>query len=148
MRQRALRLTPGQRWGIRVAGIVLTMVGVLFVVMAFSQILQGGPSPGDEDFMDRARQQAGTMLAYFGIGTVALFFGIALLQLGFLRPYSQIVATETEGAVETVGGALGRGWKSANDPATATETIRVRCRGCGSLEQETAKFCSACGKGL
>lgn len=148
MRQRALRLTPGQRTGIRVAGIVLTLVGVLFVVMAFSQILQGGPSPGDEDFMDRARQQAGTMFAYFAIGTVGLFFGVALLQLGFLRPYSQIIATETETAVETAGGAFGRGWHAAKDPEARQDTIRVRCRGCGNLERETGKYCSSCGQAL
>lgn len=145
MRDRAMRLSDAQRTGIRVAGIAATIAAIVFILLAFGQFFGGMPSsPGDPDNFDNARESGTRMFILFAIGGALMLVGTMLLRLGFLRPISELVATETEGAMETVGGAVGRGWSSTR-PNPASD-IRVRCKACGNLESENAKFCSACGE--
>lgn len=137
-----IRLTKGQRRGLQVGGVVFGVSGVIMILAAFSRFFSVFGSPPDAE---QAGDLGVQMFIYFGIGAVLLMIATWLIRLGFLRPFSQIVATETETAVETTGGAFGRGFHGSKDPGAQTE-VRLRCRECGNLEAETAKYCSSCGK--
>ncbi len=145
VREKATRLSDGQRLAIRIAGIVITLTAIALIAFVFSRFLSlfttGGPPP------DEFTQQIPLMFGLFALGGVCMLIGTFLLRLGFLRPFSEIVATEAEGALHSAGGSLGRGWRGDKQPQQSSE-IRIRCRECGGLEDERAKFCSSCGEAL
>lgn len=147
VREKATRLSDGQRLAIRVAGIVITLTAIALIAFFFSRFLSlfttGGPPP------DAFTKQIPLMFGLFALGVVCMMIGTFLLRLGFLRPFSEIVATEAEGALHSAGGSLGRGWHASREQEQEQSgEIRIRCRGCGELEKETAKFCSSCGEAL
>lgn len=145
VREKATRLSDGQRLAIRISGILIILVALALIAFVFSRFLSlfttGGPPP--ESFLD----QIPLMFGLFALGAVCMMVGTFLLRLGFLRPLSEIVATETEGALHSAGGSLGRGWRTGQEQEPSGD-IRIRCRECGELEKESAKFCSSCGKPL
>jgi hypothetical protein len=86
-------------------------------------------------------------------GGMALFMvGGVLMGLGFMRPMAEISATETAHAVEHTSAAMGRGLSKGLRQdgfqwgGNARPVVKVRCRSCGALDSEDAKFCSACAK--
>lgn len=125
-----MRLPAGLRRAFMALGPVLIVVGFgLFVSSGFGMV-SSPPSPGEGFDVP-----VGSIL-----GGMALFMlGGILTRLGWLKAGSELVATETAGAVEHVAGAAGRGWASQ---------VRIKCRDCGFLETEQAKFCSDCGQAL
>jgi hypothetical protein len=82
-------------------------------------------------------------------GVACLGIGGYYLRLGYLRAAAEFVASETGGAFESVAEAgargAGRGWAHS---AGTVQVVRVKCRSCGFLESEDARFCSKCGKAV
>lgn len=144
MREKATRLTDGQRWAIRIAGILITLLAAGLIVYFFSNFFS--LATGAED-PESFRQNIPLMFGLFALGGVCMMVGTFLLRLGFLRPFSEIVATEAEGALHSAGRSLGKGW-SGGQESHKGQDVRIRCRECGALERESAKFCSSCGKPL
>lgn len=73
--------------------------------------------------------------------------GFWMLKMGFLKPVSEMVATETASAVEVSAGAVARGVKEGLGGSTvfpSSIVVKVKCRACGYLESDDAKFCSSC----
>ena len=129
-------VSTSRRRALQVGGSLLFASGlVLFglaVVTMVGSDLASGPSA-----LSRA--------AVFGFSGVLLFgVGGTMAKFGFLRPISEYTASETAGAVEHAAGAVGRGL-TASGVGTSGAVVRVRCRSCGFLESEDARFCSSCG---
>ena len=81
--------------------------------------------------------------AVFGFsGVLLLGVGGTMSKFGFLKPVSEYAASEMAGAVEHAAGAVGRGLSASG---VGGAVVKVRCRGCGYLESEDARFCSSCG---
>jgi hypothetical protein len=123
-----LRLSPSARAGWQVLTIVLVVLGLGLFLYGAVALMQGS-------FAVFPLALVGVIL--FGAGGM-------LGRLAFLRPVSELVATETESAVEHTASTVGRGLRSSWD-APAKE-IRIRCRTCGFLASEDATYCSKCGK--
>ncbi|MEA3202700.1 MAG: hypothetical protein QOI63_366 [Thermoplasmata archaeon] len=120
-------------------------IGILSLGFAIVT-MTSGPSVFDSSPQEFERQASSQFrsVALFGFGGIVLLaVGSKLTRLGFLRAAAELVATETEGAVEHVGAAAGRGWSSG---AGTVQVVKVKCRSCGFLETEDAAYCSHCGK--
>ena len=145
---RVSTLSPTARTTCRVVGILLLVVGlVLFVMAPLSAI------SGMSDFQDGGSPATsmGSFVVFGFTGVLCIGIGGFLTRLGFLRVASEIVATETSGAVRHAADAFGRGFaggaRSAGFDGSATQqVVRLKCRSCGFLESEDARFCSKCGK--
>jgi hypothetical protein len=87
------------------------------------------------------------MLAFF-LGGVLVAGGATLAKLAFAGPVAGVLATETEGAVEVTASAVGRGLRAGMAGGAVGTVVKVKCRSCGYLETEDAKFCSQCSTAL
>jgi hypothetical protein len=148
------RLSDPERQRIRRRGKRLLIVGLVLFVSApvvfglsaflgFSSFLSGGPAAfGFLPFLAFPVAVA---------GLVCIFIGAVHMQFGYAKAGSEIMATETGGAVEHSSAAwsrgLGRGLKESGfSLGGAREVVKVKCRSCGYLESEDARFCSKCAK--
>ncbi len=146
-KEQIARLSPRGRWILRIVGVLVLVGGIALAVAGFSQAFGGhGAGMGAENFDEGRNNMLSGMLTVFG-GMVLVAIGGAMVQFSFLKVVSELVATETGGAVEygshRFGRGLGRGLKEAR-----VEVVRIKCRDCGELETETAKFCSGCGTAM
>lgn len=147
--RRMTTLSPGARMACRIVGISLIVVGLAGFIFAPISMVSGMA-----DFMDGGSPFIGMrsfLLFGFG-GVLCIGLGAFLTKLGFLRMAADIVSTETAGAVEHSSGALGRGLgKGLHQSGTLSrgrDIVKIKCRRCGFLESEDAKFCSDCGKAI
>lgn len=151
MMNQLTRLSPQTRLVLRVVGVAIVVVALGLIAFGFNRIFltDSGVSMSDPGWFDAEQEHAKP-------GTVALFIGMPLLALGgwivwlaFLKPLTEIVATETGGAVEYGAGRAGRGFGAGLKQAGALAgVVKVRCRGCGFLDSEDARFCSGCGQAM
>lgn len=139
--------TPAKKIATAV-GICLLAVGIILVAYGWSNFFGGG------------FEQATTMSRLLFVGGVFIMIGISLIWWSNIRLIYKYIAKETAPAVEIAGGAVGRGIttgikETGSIPLTITSAkeatrevvvVRVKCRNCGYLETEDAKFCSKCGK--
>ena len=137
-------LSPGLRRTLQVLGPLLIVLGAAGFAMAIVTMVG---LPGQ---VDSGQGFSGFgLIPLYGFGGVFLFgIGGMLTRLAFLRAGSEIVATETGDAVEYSSNRIGKGLKQAGIGARAIEVVKVKCRKCGFLETEDAKFCSSCGKAV
>lgn len=121
-------------------GMALALVGVaVFVATFFAwQNLSFGQSPSP------AQPLA-------GMGLIAL--GSILMNLGRHGPAGSGMILDPERARRDLeplsrmgGGMLKDALDEAQLGAPQQPVVKLRCRSCGALDDETAKFCSACGK--
>jgi hypothetical protein len=130
------RLSREGRTGLRAGAIACWALAAL-VFAGFITSVQGWMSepPGFGDGLGPLM-----VLPFLAVGLFAL--GGFLARLGFAKPVSEILATETAGAAQVAGAAVGRGLREGmGAPAPA---VKVRCRACGYLESEDAAYCSRC----
>lgn len=141
MPSRVTRLSPSTRNALRIGAVACFAIALflIFSVIAsfesdFDRVSNGG------------RPTGGPGLTTFFLGGLFLMAGSVMARFGFLKPVSEIVATETQGAVEVTGAAIGRGLAQSGilGGAAPTHAVKVRCRSCNFLESEDAKFCSNC----
>lgn len=124
-------------------GGILLAVGVILFGMPFIAVPM---AMGSGSFDGVASSFA---FAFPGIILIAI--GGMMLKFGLLKPVAEIVATETGGAVEHSSAATGRGLARGlreGGLAVGGPQVKVRCRSCGGLDSEDARFCSSCGKGM
>lgn len=151
------RMTDGQRRGLQVGGVVCLVIGLgLFIMGPIATVLSIGMPTSDLDTFGYQAQSG--FITFAIMGFLAFLFiaaGSTMMRFGFLKPVSEIVATETGGAVEhageRAGAGLGRGWAQSGmvtAGAPTREVVKIKCRGCGYLESEDARFCSGCGQAV
>lgn len=137
------RLSPGARRGLRVGSVTCLLAGLVMVVVGFTTFATPifdrptgfGEVPEGPPFWS---------MGLFAGGGLLLVVGVALSGMAFAKPLSEVSATETQGAVEVTAAAFGRGLQTGFGKQQTL--VKLRCRSCGSLDSEDAKFCSQCAK--
>lgn len=133
MAQRVTRLSPRARRILQVVGVLFAGTGFLVFASLFIGITS----------FDTPKAFGGLATAMI-LSFVLMSVGGFCLQFGFMKPMSEVVATETAGAAEVTAGAIGRGLKEGLGGALGAAVVKVKCRKCGYLESEDAKYCSNC----
>ena len=146
MVEQLARMSPGTRRALQVAAVACLAVGGLMFLGSMFTMVSDSPDVRDPNFIDESNEK-GQRFIIFGMGGILVIgLGGAMARFAFMKPVSEIVATETSGAVEHSSTALGRGIGAGLAQSGHTlGGVRVRCRACGFLDSEDAKFCSSCG---
>ena len=159
------RQIPDRRRKLYYCGMALVLLGLIFFFSSFFMApaaTSAGVHPSSPDFWEKSQAQAerfnrdtrATMVrALAGMGLIAI--GGVLMQIGArgsagsgmvlnperarrdLEPWSRMGGGMVKDALSEAGIA------TENQPA-----IKVRCRACSGLNDETAKFCSTCGTAM
>ncbi len=143
-----MQLSPGTRRALQIAGVIMTAAGAILTLTGF---IMFASSMGDFDMTPPLAE-----FGMFAVGGFLLVGGMAVARFGFRKPLAEIAATDTAVAVEHSTAAAGRGFsKGIRDAGglgmvmgTNGTIVKVKCRSCGYLDSEDAKFCSDCGKAL
>jgi hypothetical protein len=141
-----------------ILGGILVIIGLLLMLQGFSLFGPGDTEMGEEGWFEEESSRAQASFGYMAGGMLLLFVGSSILYYTQIRRISKYVAHETSPAIETVGGAMGKGITSGikesggikisvdSENQQPKEIIKIRCRNCGYLETEDAEFCSKCGQ--
>jgi len=119
--------------------MLLLVVGIALVLVGFVQLVTGAlhvaqsPTPEVTGFFETF---VGVMVLLV-IGGLLAGVGGWLLHLGWIF----LLVKSVKGATRTGNTAREREAMRASD-------IRVRCRGCGRLNPEDARFCLSCGQAV
>jgi len=97
---------------------------------------------GEPGWFEDQTAKAGRGFLTFAIGAPMLAAGFFLLMFSLQKSLAEIAATEREEAIEHVAERVGRGLRKAG--AAGTPAVRLKCRSCGFLDSEDARFCSQC----
>jgi len=162
------RIDPGhaeRRQKLSTVSVVMLLVGLAFLLYGFYEFSRGFFRPTSEFFadpnrvMDEDRSSGFTGIICIFLGAVGAMFGargLFFARAGSILRYAaaetapvakdtvNYLADETTEGVEKVAAAITRGAKKGS--GAPSEVVKVRCRACGYLESEDAKFCSGCGK--
>jgi hypothetical protein len=129
------RLTPTTRKTLQILGPMLIIVGITLVVIAVRDMPNLSADGGMGKFG----------LAFIGIPV--LFVGAVISQIGFMKPMSELVVTETADAASHGAHNIAKAaMRGVNEAGGLNSNIKIRCRACGELDDEHAKFCSGCGQ--
>ena len=148
--------------------IALMLFGAAVLVYGFGTFGSTFMTPTEKFFanpdavMDQTRHDGFVGILAIAVGAFALLIGAKALffaRIGSLLRYTAAetnpvakaafvdLADGTKEGVETIAHAAAKGVAAgAGEPRA--ETVKVRCRGCGHLEREGARFCSGCGASL
>jgi hypothetical protein len=133
-------------------GIVLGLAGVgLFVGSTALMFSAFGNFPSDPFGSFGAITGAMALFSVLSIlGMILIGLGAFALRFGLIHPVASYVATEASPAITTAATALGRGLQQGmgGAPIGGAATVKVRCRNCGYLDSEDAKYCSKCAQAL
>ncbi len=155
----------GSRTALTAVGVIMILIGIVVGISGVSGVTApcpmgdlSDPSSGDSSF---ACVEGKGASGFAMVGGFALAgFGLMLLLTGQTRRVTSYMAEETAPATTTTSQAYGTGLARglnvgggiplAGPPpaasAPAQEVVRIRCRSCGFLETEDARFCSNCGQ--
>lgn len=136
----------GNRYGLIFGGAFLVLVGlgllissiVVFESEGDRWFQQSKANPGGDNPMPST---AGPALLGFG-GVIMMAVGGFLLKLGLVKPVASIVAADASPALGYAARHVAAGVKEGL--AGGVAAVKVRCRSCGFLESEDARFCSQC----
>jgi hypothetical protein len=130
------RLAPKTRKTLQIVGPLIIITGIVLVVIAFNSMSDLSPSSG---------------VGKFGLGFIGIpliFVGAVMSQFGYMKPMSEIVVTETAEAAAFGAHNIAKSAMQGVNDAGGISGIKVRCRACGELDDEHAKFCSGCGQAM
>lgn len=162
-------ISPGRK-RLFYGGIAAVVAGFfLFLAPFFTAVseMKRIPSPFDgiPAFRQSMRQSASRETRSFAIslfGFVLFFAGGVLMSIGRhgaagsglvldpkrareeLKPFSR----QAGGMVKDAMDAAGIHPESFARGKSETTVVKIRCRGCGALSEETSRFCGQCGKPL
>jgi hypothetical protein len=92
-----------------------------------------------------------TTFAIFACGIVIMGVGSTILRYGYIGTVSKYVADETGPAISSVSKSIFTGVKEAGGidlNVPSNEKIMIKCRNCGTLNDEHATYCDNCGSSL
>ena len=139
-----------KRRTLRIVGAVLLVGGIALMLTAMFLLITGGQK-SVESFGETSFNPAPFMIMFI-LGGILASVGGWCLKLGFLKAAADLISTETAGAVQhstaALGRGIGKGLKESGWSHGGRDIIKVKCRGCGFLESEDAKFCSQCAKAM
>ncbi len=123
-------------------GALMTVAGIVLLVT--NMLTMTPPSGPDDPGTGAGGAFVGFLL--FGLGGFVFVVSFGLMGFAFRKPLSELAATDTEVAIEHSAGALARGIRGGGGLGGAI--VKVKCRSCGYLDSEDAKFCSGCAATL
>ncbi len=143
-----LRNQAGPRTVFRIVGVVLVLAGLAMLGYGFATFAAGV-------FSDQmpAMDDMGRSFLLFALGGVALVGGFLFVNLGFMGVAARYGAGETmpvvkDSAAYLTDGAGLFGVGRTVDDAAAAERAGSACVRCGATNDESAKYCSACGSAV
>ncbi|OLF14234.1 hypothetical protein BLA60_03615 [Actinophytocola xinjiangensis] len=136
-------MTRNLRTGLRIAGIVLVLGGVVLAAIGFIDFF-GSMGHSHDGLPGDLRHSAGesrfpTMFWMTFVGLPMIAGGVACLKAGFLGVASRYVADESQAAVRQVSQAAATGWRAGSAGPAGF------CHRCGTPQQQDARFCHRCG---
>lgn len=150
---------PESRRVMYYAGMLIAGTGaLLFISVFFSAACAMSSHRMDLDSSMPIRAVSGFFMMFFG-GIIMTIGRVGMAAAGFkldpnrmredLRPWNRLGGqmlndqlSEVE-PIQKIADGLSRIGQQAT---TVREVIKIRCRSCGGLDEETARFCSHCGK--
>jgi RNA polymerase subunit RPABC4/transcription elongation factor Spt4 len=145
------KIDPGHketRNVLRIAGPVVAVAGLVFIVIGLGSFFAAFGSFGPPRyfwcaFVGMPLLAIGGAITSFGyIGRVARYKAGEVAPVG--KDVFNYLAEGSKEGVKAVASAVGEGLGIAGGAGKT----KVRCRKCGHLDEEDAKFCSSCGQGL
>ena len=156
---------PPARRGLHAIGLGLMVVGgLLFISVFFSAFSRQSPFGGVPHAPFATTTSGVTAfgpMARAPLGMVMMIVGGILMNVGRsglagsgvvldpqqarrdVRPWSRMTGRMINDALEQVG--VFQDLKPGAAPPPAEPIVKVRCRACGALNDEAAKFCNQCG---
>jgi hypothetical protein len=133
-----------------IIGFILLIIGIPLVIVGFSSFLQL-----QSDFFSLSFEENSALSTQaFGSlvpGMFLVIIGAGVLRFGFIGRVSKYIADETGPAISSVSESITRGVKEGGgiDITVHSESnIRIKCRNCGTLNDENATYCDNCGSQL
>jgi len=129
--------------GLMGIGIAVLIVGIVLAILGLALFFSswGSSDPG------RGLLGMGLMAP----GFILIMVGWMLVYYANIGKFASYIARETSPAMMTASTAFGQGLRNAGGippgmlANPAPQVVKIRCRYCGYLETEDAKFCSNCG---
>lgn len=139
----------GRKWS-KIIGAIMIIIGIPLAIIGFSSmiVLQA-------NFFSLSFEELDTLSAQiFGCLVPGMFLtviGLGTLRVGYVGKMSKYIADETGPAISSVTKSITSGIKEAGgiDLTGHSDTIiRIKCRNCGTLNDEEATYCDNCGSQL
>ncbi len=147
----AVRLSPETRKTLQTASVVGLSTGAFLVVVGVGLLIWNMATmepPSGPDDPGTGMGSAFVGFSLFGFGGFVAVGSLALASFAFRKSLSELAATDTEVAVEHSAGAFARGMRGVAGMGAPSTVVKVKCRSCGYLDSEDAKFCSGCAATL
>ena len=138
------------RNSLKIIGSILIIIGIPLAIIGFSSIiiLQA-------NFFSLSLEESSALSAQaFGCLVPGMFLtviGLGVLRVGYVGKMSKYIADETGPAISSVTKSITSGIKEGGgiDITGHSDTvIRIKCRNCGTLNDEEATYCDNCGSQL
>lgn len=133
-----------------IIGFILIAIGIPLAIAGFSSFFQL-----QSDFFSLSFEESSALsaqaFANLVPGAFLAIIGIGLLRFGFIGRVSKYIADETGPAISSVSESITRGVKEGGgmDVTVHSDTkIQIKCRNCGTLNDEDATYCDNCGSPL
>ena len=124
---------------------VLRLLGLVLLLGGLYLVLTGGMAFLDS--VDDARDESGFgPILRLGAGGFLCVAGLGLLNAGFLGAQSRYVAGETAPVLRDSAAYLSSDRADERGPGSAPRG--PYCRGCGTRNDQDARFCDSCGSAL
>jgi hypothetical protein len=126
-----------------IAGIAILSIGVILLFLGISKFTSGFGDPVG------GFSGASTGFLFFAAGGFMMVFGLALVYMANLRQmYSYVSQGVTEGVRRGGGLQLDISGLDAETRGRSGQTIKIKCRSCGALNDEDDDYCGKCGRRL
>lgn len=139
----------GRNWLI-IIGLIMIIIGIPLAIIGFSSFIELQANFFSLSFEESSALSA-QAFANMVPGMFLIVIGIGLLRFGYIGKVSKYIADETGPAISSVTKSITSGIKEGGgiDLTVHSDTnIRIKCRNCGTLNDEEATYCDKCGSQL
>jgi hypothetical protein len=133
-----------------IIGFVLIVIGIPLVIAGFSSFFQLQSNFFSLSFEESSALSA-QAFASIVPGMFLTIIGAGVLRFGFIGRVSKYIADETGPAISSVSESITKGVKKGGGidiTVHSDSNIRIKCRNCGTLNDEDATYCDNCGSPL
>jgi hypothetical protein len=138
------------RFGLRILGFILISIGIplaIIGVVFFFELMTNSSSLS----FDESAALGAKVFGFLASGMLLIAFGSTVLRFGYLGKVSKYIADETGPAISSVSKSVFKGVKEAGGVdlnVQSNQKVMIKCRSCGTLNDEDAIYCDKCGAQL
>ena len=156
-RKQSRRAISKRRKGLYTLGVALQVLGALLFIASFFGFACAGKRAVTAPFTGNYHEVADPLNWWFGavVGVIVLAIGGFLRHIGARGIAGGGLVLDPDRAREDLspwaragGGLLKDALDQSGLGSEPTTQVRVRCKPCGRLNEEDARFCSGCGAAL